>query len=134
MAVYVPKEYVAESVVRSLKKKVKGKRVLLVRAKVARDVIPRELRKAGAEVDVWQASADGVYENRDPSQADMNLRGKLTTDADGRFWFSTVKMKGYAIPIDTLVGRMLAAQGRLPGVAKIGENAENDGDSVGGRR
>jgi len=44
----VPKEYVAESVVRSLKNRVKGKRVLLVRAKVARDVIPRELHKAGA--------------------------------------------------------------------------------------
>src|ERR1700721_4187444 len=51
----VPKEYVAESVVRSLKNKVKGKRVLLVRAKVARDVIPRELRRAGAHVDVVEA-------------------------------------------------------------------------------
>src|ERR1700680_3170849 len=51
----VPTEYVAESVVRSLKNKVKGKRVLLVRAKVARDVIPRELRKAGAHVDVVEA-------------------------------------------------------------------------------
>src|ERR1700758_1529587 len=38
----VPKEYVAESVVKSLRKQVNGKRVLLVRAKVARDVIPRE--------------------------------------------------------------------------------------------
>ncbi len=36
----VPKEYVAESVVRSLRRRVKGKRVLLVRARVARDVIP----------------------------------------------------------------------------------------------
>ena len=51
----VPKEYVAESVVRSLKNKVEGKRVLLVRAKVARDVIPRELRRAGANVDVVEA-------------------------------------------------------------------------------
>jgi uroporphyrinogen-III synthase len=51
----VPDKYVAESVVRSLKAKVKGKRVLLVRAKVARDVIPRELRKAGARVDVVEA-------------------------------------------------------------------------------
>lgn len=51
----VPKEYVAESVVRSLRRRVKGKRVLLVRAKVARDVIPRELRKAGAHVDVVEA-------------------------------------------------------------------------------
>src|SRR5271167_567132 len=37
-----PKEYVAESVVNMLQTRVKGKRVLLVRAKVARDVIPRE--------------------------------------------------------------------------------------------
>lgn len=51
----VPKEYVAESVVRSLKSKVNGKRVLLVRAKVARDVIPRELRRAGARVEVVEA-------------------------------------------------------------------------------
>jgi uroporphyrinogen-III synthase len=51
----VPKEYIAESVVRSLRRRVKGKRVLLVRAKVARDVIPRELRKAEAHVDVVEA-------------------------------------------------------------------------------
>jgi len=51
----VPKEYVAESVVRSLKSKVKGKRVLLVRAKIARDVIPQELRRGGAQVDVVEA-------------------------------------------------------------------------------
>jgi uroporphyrinogen-III synthase len=51
----VPKEYVAESVVRSLKSKVKGKRVLLVRARIARDVIPQELRRAGARVDVVEA-------------------------------------------------------------------------------
>ena len=51
----VPEEYVAESVVRRLRKQVKGKRVLLVRAKVARDVIPRDLRAAGAKVDVVEA-------------------------------------------------------------------------------
>src|ERR1700688_162244 len=36
----VPREYVAESVVRSLRKRVKGKRILLVRAKVARAELP----------------------------------------------------------------------------------------------
>ena len=65
----VPKEYVAESVVRSLKAKVKGKRVLLVRAKVARDVIPRELRKAGAKVDVVEA-----YETVVPASSRVRLR------------------------------------------------------------
>jgi len=51
----MPREYVAESVVKALRGRVRGKRVLLVRAKVARDVIPRELRKAGARVDVVEA-------------------------------------------------------------------------------
>lgn len=68
----VPKEYVAESVVRSLKNKVKGKRVLLVRAKVARDVIPRELREAGAEVDVVEA-----YETVVPKSSRDRLRKAL---------------------------------------------------------
>jgi len=68
----VPKEYVAESVVRSLKSKVKGKHVLLVRAKVARDVIPRELRKAGARVDVVEA-----YETIAPQSSRTRLRAAL---------------------------------------------------------
>jgi uroporphyrinogen-III synthase len=68
----VPKEYVAESVVKSLKEKVKGKRVLLVRAKVARDVIPNELRKAGAHVDVVEA-----YETVVPQSSRARLRAAL---------------------------------------------------------
>ena len=68
----VPKEYVAESVVRSLKTKVKGKRVLLVRAKVARDVIPQELRKAGAHVDVVEA-----YETVVPQSSRRRLQAAL---------------------------------------------------------
>ncbi|HTC92263.1 MAG TPA: uroporphyrinogen-III synthase [Terriglobales bacterium] len=51
----VPSEYVAEAVVEKLQHKVKGKRVLLVRAAIARDVIPRQLKKAGAEVTVTEA-------------------------------------------------------------------------------
>ncbi len=51
----VPEEYIAESVVKRLRARVKGKRILLVRARVARDVIPRELRKAGAQLDVCEA-------------------------------------------------------------------------------
>jgi len=76
-------------------------------------IVDREGRPvAGAEVDVWQASPDGQYENQDPRQADFNLRGKLATDADGRFRFRTVRPAGYPIPTDGVVGRMLAAQGR----------------------
>jgi uroporphyrinogen-III synthase len=68
----VPKEYVAESVVKSMKSKVKGKRVLLVRAKVARDVIPNELRKAGAHVVVVEA-----YETAVPPSSRARLRTVL---------------------------------------------------------
>ncbi len=67
---------------------------------------------AGAEVDVWHSSPEGFYENQDPIQADMNLRGKFTTDADGRISFRTVKPAGYPIPIDGPVGDLLRAQGR----------------------
>lgn len=65
----VPEEYVAESVVQGLREKVGGKRVLLVRAKVARDVIPEELRAAGAEVDVVEA-----YETVVPKGSRERLR------------------------------------------------------------
>ncbi len=73
MRVHVmPKEYVAESVVTALHRRVKGKRVLLVRAKVARDVIPRELRKAGARVNVVEA-----YETVAPKASQRRLRALL---------------------------------------------------------
>ena len=65
----VPEEYVAESVVKSLRKQVAGKRVLLARARVARDVIPRELRKLGAKVDVVEA-----YETVIPQSSRTRLR------------------------------------------------------------
>jgi hydroxyquinol 1,2-dioxygenase len=67
---------------------------------------------AGAEVDVWHSSPEGYYENQDPKQAEMNLRGKFTTDADGSFGFRSVKPAGYPIPIDGPVGDLLRAQGR----------------------
>ncbi len=72
----VPKEYVAESVVKSLRKRVKGKRVLLVRAKVARDVIPDELRQAGAVVDVVEA-----YETVVPESSRTRLRAAFKNPA-----------------------------------------------------
>jgi len=66
------------------------------------------------EVDVWQSSPVGLYENQDDTQADMNLRGKLTTDAAGRLSFRSVKPAGYPVPTDGPVGEMLRAQNRHP--------------------
>ena len=67
---------------------------------------------AGAEVDIWQSSTEGLYENQDPTQADMNLRGKFTTDANGDFSFRSILPAGYPIPITGPVGDLLRAQGR----------------------
>ena len=68
----VPEEYVAESVVKGLRDKVNGKRVVLIRAKVARDVIPEELRAAGAQVDVVEA-----YETVAPEKSRTRLRALM---------------------------------------------------------
>jgi uroporphyrinogen-III synthase len=68
----VPEEYVAESVVKGLRDKVNGKRVVLIRAKVARDVIPEELRAAGAQVDVVEA-----YETAAPERSRVRLRALM---------------------------------------------------------
>lgn len=67
---------------------------------------------AGAECDVWHSSTEGFYEQQDPKQADMNLRGKFFTDADGRFSFRSIKPAGYPIPIDGPVGDLVRATNR----------------------
>jgi catechol 1,2-dioxygenase len=66
----------------------------------------------GAEVDIWHSSPEGFYENQDPVQADMNLRGKFLTDQEGHIGFRSVKPAGYPIPIDGPTGDLLRAQGR----------------------
>jgi len=69
---------------------------------------------AGALVDVWHSSPVGLYENQDPTQAEMNLRGKFTTAADGSFGFTSVKPAGYPVPTDGPNGALLGAQKRKP--------------------
>jgi hydroxyquinol 1,2-dioxygenase len=82
---------------------------LFVTARV-RDVAGKPIE--GAEVDVWHSSPEGFYEQQDPKQAHMNLRGKFTTDADGAFSFRSVKPAGYPIPIDGPAGDFVRATRR----------------------
>jgi len=65
-----------------------------------------------AEVDVWHSSPEGFYENQDPVQANMNLRGKFRTDSNGRIRFRTVRPAGYPIPVDGPVGDFIRLQRR----------------------
>ena len=60
---FIPREYRAEGVAEGLRAKaVKGKRILLPRAKGARRILPRALREAGAVVDEVE-----VYKTNRPS-------------------------------------------------------------------
>src|SRR6185295_13462783 len=69
---------------------------------------------AGALLDIWQASSEGKYDVQDPNQPQMNLRGKFLTDANGQYWFKTVKPASYPIPDDGPVDELLRATGRHP--------------------
>lgn len=72
-----PKKYIAEAVVDALRGKTGGKKILLARAKVARDVLPNQLRKTAAKVDVVEA-----YETTVPASSKNKLQ-KLFAGPDG---------------------------------------------------
>lgn len=73
---YVPKEFIAESVLDGFKKmQVEGKRILLARARKARDILPKGLKKIGAEVDVVE-----VYRTVKPRGGSKKLKKLLTEE------------------------------------------------------
>jgi len=69
---------------------------------------------ASALLDVWQTGPNALYDVQDPKVRGQNLRGKFRTDAEGRFWFRTVKPVSYAIANDGPVGKLLRRLGRHP--------------------
>ena len=81
---FVPESYVAESLLKGIGAQMAGKRVLLARASVARDVIPRSLKEAGALVDVADA-----YQNVLPAEAAERLREALTERLDAATFTSS---------------------------------------------
>ena len=69
---------------------------------------------SGAEIDVWETGPDGLYEQQDAAQPDMNLRGVFSTDADGSYALRAVKPVSYPIPFDGPAGDLLKTMGRHP--------------------
>ena len=67
-----------------------------------------------ALLDVWETNEDGLYEQQDPRQPDMNLRGKFRTDNVGRYLIAAIRPVAYPIPSDGPVGQMLGATARHP--------------------
>lgn len=68
-----------------------------------------------AELQVWQADAEGFYDVQRPELAarhEHRARGTLRADAEGRFHFRTIVASEYPVPVDGPAGRMLKALGR----------------------
>ena len=69
---------------------------------------------ANALLDIWETNENGLYEQQDPDQPEMNLRGKFRTDSQGRYNFVGIKPVSYAIHDDGPVGQLLYALSRHP--------------------
>ncbi|MGP9820853.1 dioxygenase family protein [Salinarimonas sp. NSM] len=81
---------------------------VLVHGKV-RDTLGNPL--PGAVVDTWQADSSGTYpiQEQERGQDKYDLRGKLTADESGAYYYTTVLPKPYTVPYDGPVGRLLRA-------------------------
>lgn len=69
---------------------------------------------AGAEIDVWHAGNDGLYDSQRPGYTleTPSLRARFLSGADGRFYFRTIVPHSYPVPTDGPVGELLRAGGR----------------------
>ena len=64
---------------------------------------------AGAEIEVWQADAEGNYDVQYPDLDKFQARGVLNSGVGGSFSFRTIVAEPYPIPVDGPVGDMLRA-------------------------
>ena len=67
---------------------------------------------AGALLDVWSGDGDGKYDVQLSAEPTMKARGRFRTDAEGRYWFWSIRPTFYPVPDDGPVGDMLRATGR----------------------
>ena len=69
---------------------------------------------AGATLDIWSGDGEGTYDMQMGEEAGMKARGRIRTDAEGRYRFRSIKPNFYPVPTDGPVGRMLRKMGRHP--------------------
>lgn len=69
---------------------------------------------AGALLDVWSGDGEGTYDMQMEGDVGMKARGRIRTDAEGRYSFRSIKPEYYPVPTDGPVGRMLDRMGRHP--------------------
>ena len=69
---------------------------------------------ANALLDIWSGDGEGNYDMQMPAETGMRARGRIRTDAAGRYWFRSILPTFYPVPTDGPVGRMLRKMGRHP--------------------
>jgi hydroxyquinol 1,2-dioxygenase len=69
---------------------------------------------AGAVLDVWSGDGEGTYDMQMEEDVGMKARGRIRTDAQGRYSFRSIRPNYYPVPTDGPVGRMLQKMGRHP--------------------
>ncbi|PWY99404.1 aromatic compound dioxygenase [Testicularia cyperi] len=69
---------------------------------------------ANAVIDVWHTGPNGLYEQQDPNQPDMNYRGRFTTSATGEYSLRCLRPTAYPIPYDGGAGDILRLLDRSP--------------------
>lgn len=62
---------------------------------------------AGALLDVWSGDGEGHYDVQLSDPPVMLGRGRMRTDAEGRYYFWSIKPSAYPIPDDLTAGEML---------------------------
>ena len=67
----------------------------------------------GATLDIWSTDGEGQYDVQRPG-GKMRARGRIKSDANGRYAFWTIKPVSYPVPTDGPVGEMLLKMGRHP--------------------
>ncbi|MBR8030142.1 intradiol ring-cleavage dioxygenase [Burkholderia cenocepacia] len=69
----------------------------------------------GALIETWHADHHGFYDvQQSTGKSALDMRARLRTDSQGRFWYHSIVPSAYPIPNDGPVGKMLDAQGRHP--------------------
>ncbi|HWL62502.1 MAG TPA: intradiol ring-cleavage dioxygenase [Steroidobacteraceae bacterium] len=69
---------------------------------------------AGALLDIWSGDGEGNYDMQMEGETGMKARGRIRTDAGGRYSFWSIRPNHYPVPTDGPVGRMLEKMGRHP--------------------
>ncbi len=67
-----------------------------------------------ALLEIWHSDEDGNYDVQYLDRQVVQGRGHLRTNAQGRFWFTSVLPEPYPIPQDGPVGDLLSAARRSP--------------------